>query len=504
MANKVFTILGKIDIDNSNAKKQITETTQEGERSTGSLVSTLGKAAAATVAIGTTVAAGAAAAYKALSSMASSAAENADLIDKGSQRMKVSTTFYQQLGYAANQCGVEMTSLEKAAKKLEGTDLNMEDAMQQIMSLGTAEERASKATELFGKSVAYQLTPLINQSSESYNGLIEKANELGFVMSEEAIKSGVEYGDAVKDISLTIDGLKNNLATTFLPILMQIFQVINDKMPEIQAMFDKLAPVLGQLLETIVPLLLDLASAILPPIFDLIMALMPLFNAIIENILPVFNEILQLVMPLLVDLVEMVLPLLTPFLDLISALLMPILKLLEPILALLQPFIDLIIVIANIISGALKIAINAIADALTGMFKVWKSVFDAILNVAKKPINAVIDVINNLIKGFNKIKLPDWVPGLGGKGINIPLIKKLRVGLEYVPYDEMPALLHKGEAILNKDEAQEYRENKYRSNEINTNNYNNVINIEHLEVRDEMDIQRISEELYYLQKKAEV
>ena len=33
-----------------------------------------------------------------------------------------------------------------------------------------------------------------------------------------------------------------------------------------------------------------------------------------------------------------------------------------------------------------------------------------------------------MIKGLNKIKLPDWIPGLGGKGINIPTIPKLAKG----------------------------------------------------------------------------
>ena len=33
-----------------------------------------------------------------------------------------------------------------------------------------------------------------------------------------------------------------------------------------------------------------------------------------------------------------------------------------------------------------------------------------------------------MIGGLNKIKVPGWVPGLGGKGINIPKIPKLAQG----------------------------------------------------------------------------
>ena len=37
-------------------------------------------------------------------------------------------------------------------------------------------------------------------------------------------------------------------------------------------------------------------------------------------------------------------------------------------------------------------------------------------------------MINKMIGGLNKIKVPGWVPGLGGKGINIPKIPKLAQG----------------------------------------------------------------------------
>ena len=51
--------------------------------------------------------------------------------------------------------------------------------------------------------------------------------------------------------------------------------------------------------------------------------------------------------------------------------------------------------------------------------------------IAKAPLNAIINMVNALIGGLNKIKLPDWVPGLGSKGINIPKIPTLWKGSNY-------------------------------------------------------------------------
>ena len=88
----------------------------------------------------------------------------------------------------------------------------------------------------------------------------------------------------------------------------------------------------------------------------------------------------------------------------------------------------------------LKTMFGGLVDFIVGIFtgnwqKAWqgvqnifKGIFDGLANIAKKPINSIIDAINTMIKGLNKIKLPDWIPGLGGKGINIPTIPKLAKG----------------------------------------------------------------------------
>lgn len=120
-------------------------------------------------------------------------------------------------------------------------------------------------------------------------------------------------------------------------------------------------------------------------------------------------------------------------------------------------------IISNVFStiwGVITGVISKIKSAFTAVGSFIKSVFNGVKNaivtifstisgIIKAPINGVIWLINKAIGGLNKIKIPSWVPGLGGKGINIPLIPYLDTGTNYVAREGL-AYLHEGEAVVPK------------------------------------------------------
>ncbi|WP_133297974.1 phage tail protein [Paenibacillus paeoniae] len=110
-------------------------------------------------------------------------------------------------------------------------------------------------------------------------------------------------------------------------------------------------------------------------------------------------------------------------------------------------FVGLMKFITGVFTGDWK-------KAWEGVKQIFKGIFDTLWSIIKFPLNLIIDGINALIGGLNKISfdIPDWVPGsLGGKtfGVNIPKIPKLAVGTNYVA-DEGLAYLHEGEAVVPK------------------------------------------------------
>lgn len=79
--------------------------------------------------------------------------------------------------------------------------------------------------------------------------------------------------------------------------------------------------------------------------------------------------------------------------------------------------------------------------AWTGIKNIFKSIVDGFANIFKLPINLIIDGINAFISGLNKIKIPNWVPLVGGKGFDVPKIPKLAQGAVIPPNREFLAVL---------------------------------------------------------------
>lgn len=99
----------------------------------------------------------------------------------------------------------------------------------------------------------------------------------------------------------------------------------------------------------------------------------------------------------------------------------------------------------DVILGAvdsLTVVLGGLIDFITGIFtgnweKAWNGVStiftgitDGIKGVFKGTINGVINAVNGFLTGLNGIKIPDWVPKVGGKSFSIPLIPALARGTD--------------------------------------------------------------------------
>lgn len=262
-------------------------------------------------------------------------------------------------------------------------------------------------------------------------------------------------------------------------IIPPLIQIAQEIMPTLQSIFSQIMPVLMNLVQAIMPLisqylvtnfetLMSLVQMIMPALVEILNSLMPILTMLGGLIKPLFTIISALLKPLL-SIITAILP---PFIDLLSTILQVILPPLTAAIdvfanvlstkiqiafGIVKPIFDLIGNQFNMMKNIISNLIDFIKNVFTGNWKaawqnvvnIFKSIMSGIANILKAPINAIIGGINAFIKGLNHIKIPKWVPGVGGKGINIPLIPKLATGTNYVPND-MIAMIHEGEAVVPK------------------------------------------------------
>ena len=178
-----------------------------------------------------------------------------------------------------------------------------------------------------------------------------------------------------------------------------------------------------------------------------------------------------------------------------------------------QSFKDTIKKIWDDIKLVFEGIINFIKGAFTGNWKqawdgikqIFSGIAEGIKDIFRGAINFLIDKLNNFISGANNIKIPDWVPVIGGKSLNIPLIPRLKVGMDYVPNDNFPAFLHKGEAVLTAEQASLWRSlgretgilSKLLNGGGNSSTSFTIAKLaDSITVRSDEDISAISESLY--------
>ncbi len=145
---------------------------------------------------------------------------------------------------------------------------------------------------------------------------------------------------------------------------------------------------------------------------------------LIDKVLPAIDDIVQAIK----DIWEVAKPVIDNIVDVTKKMLEPAIKGLGDLIGGLS---DIIGGIAKFVSGVFS---GDWKKAWDGIKQIFKGVMDAFGSIVKTPINMVISafefLVNKLIGAFNSFKrmlnnihfdIPDWVPGIGGKGFGFNL-----------------------------------------------------------------------------------
>lgn len=348
------------------------------------------------------------------------------------------------------------------------------------------------------------------------------------------------------------------LVQTIMPIMMDIWkqlvpfltQIIQAILPVLVQLTQMLLPPIMQIVQSLLPILMQLIQPLLDllqPIINLLQPIINLFMTLLEPLLSLINMILPPLIQLFTNIIQLILPPLQAGLELVANVISTVFKgafdlvskIIQNTISVFEGIINFVKVIfvgawqgafnqvkyifssvfetiKNVIGNVKNVfsnIINFVKNVFTGNWSaawqniknIFSNIISGLANIFKTPINWIINGINTFIRGINKIKIPDWVPGVGGKGFHINEIPKLKVGIDYVPEDDYPALLHKGERVLTKEENAEYMKNRTRKQkelqeekiENNDNSSSIIFNITNFYNNRKQDIQALSEEMAF-------
>lgn len=195
-------------------------------------------------------------------------AEAGDKIDKQSQVLGMSRKAYQEWDYILGQNGASIESMSTSMKTLNNLILSgaegskeSADALAQLgihldeidnlsqegqfetvvrafQNMPQGANKSALAVKIFGKQ-GMQLLPLLNQSATSIDELRAKAEELGLIMSDDAVDASVAYGDSLDDLKRTFNGFKYAIGSKILPFLTKGIQGITNYAGKLRKAYDE-------------------------------------------------------------------------------------------------------------------------------------------------------------------------------------------------------------------------------------------------------------------------
>lgn len=404
-------------------------------------------------AIGTAAVTGA----TALVNFAKSSAETADNVDKMSQKIGISRQAYQELDFICSQSGTTVDGLQAGMKTLtaamdkaaSGTAANVEqfanlgvsvtnadgslrsqeevlfEVMASLQNMENQTEKARLATELFGRS-GTELMPLLNGASGSIEEMKEQAHELGLVLDDEAVDSGVALTDTMDQLKRAFGAVLTKLGAKLMPYIQKFCDLLIKNMPTIQGIIDQLAPTILGFMDEMLPILMDLVSKLLPVAVDLIKSLIPIITKIASEILPIFVNIItellpiiQQIFPIIMKIVDMILPIFVELLNLILPIIVDLLDALLPIVdAILTPLLELLAPIMEL----LKPIFELIGSLIKPLVQLLGAILTPLINVISTILGLIIDLLQPIIK---------WLADFFSKVLNkaiaaiMPIIEKV-------------------------------------------------------------------------------
>nr|DAT96294.1 MAG TPA: minor tail protein [Caudoviricetes sp.] len=225
----------------------------------------------------------------------------------------------------------------------------------------------------------------------------------------------------VVSVVSTIIGVVSGIVANIIGVVAQIIAVVVGIVAIIINIVANLISVIVGIVTGIISVIIGIVTTII----NIVMGVITVIVNIISTIIGVVAGIISAIIGVVGAVIAVVVGIITTIVNVVSGIIGGIVGVVS---AVVNTIVAVFQGIIGVITGIFSTIANAIGSIFRGIAKTIGNIINGIVNIVKAPINFIIDGINGFIGGINKIKIPDWVPGVGGKGINLPKIPKLAVG----------------------------------------------------------------------------
>ena len=291
-----------------------------------------------------------------------------------------------------------------------------------IAAMPAGIEKTSAIMAIFGRA-GMQLAPLLNQGAAGIAKFGEEAKKMGLVLSQDNLNAVQKNIMAQREFHASVQGLQVQLGQYLYPAITAITKGFSEIVPVLTQVLRPAFKMIGEVLQPLVGYIQEGAKFLveLGLRFQETGGHASMFASIGKSLGTVFNDFKALLGALL--------PILKDIWTFIATYLAPVL------LDVLTVAFKGVAIAANVLVDVVKVVVNLLKGLVTVAKDVGigiKDAFSFIVSGIKGYINGIITLVNVVIDMIDKIhfKLPDWIPGLGGKefGINLPKIPMLAEG----------------------------------------------------------------------------
>lgn len=345
------------------------------------------------------------------------------------------TDALKSLGYENANAALESLGLQGTLDALGRTVNGDTQALAKMFSSVEAQTAILALAGAQSEDFANKTAAMYEAAGATDNAFATQTDTLEYTI--QAIKNlGANFKTSVGQAILPV---VKDVAQKLLPV---ISTALSNLQPLLTGLFNKASPfidLLGNLAASIFPVIQKMTASffeaigpaddLIPALGGALMALVPAVTPVMQALSPLVSMIGQMITAFLPALTQMITAL-TPILRATaSAISISLSSLIQSVMPVVQNLTNIFTELCNFVTNVFT---GNWAGAWESVKLIFSNCFQALVGLAKIPINAVISIINGVISGINNLgfTIPDWVPGIGGKGfeLNVPLIPMLASG----------------------------------------------------------------------------